>query len=525
MTFVQSLSRLFGGVGPTGYRAQGVYAPASPLLEDKLSAITTYRVLRALYDNNGLYEDLSYILATRGLWKESLQPLRNPANRVVEFYASKTCPGAKLEEALPIEAKSQAVTDAIMKVWRWSNWGAKKQVAVRWNAIYGDLFIKVVGRQDPARVFYQLLAPETTTEIEQDERGYLTHIRMDIPVLRVDRKTGLKNVPRMVTEIWDKDTDSLRMWEHDFGPGTDVSQLGTPFQNVSIIEKFQVNFIPIVQGKFRDTGEARGAGAFQHAFDKINEANRQATRLHQLLFRHNNVTFAINAGGLDPSGRPIPAPMVEIDGVVATSELPIGDDRFLSLPGNATLEPLVPNLNYAAALDILNAQMQEIQRDLPEMAYFDLREMGGQISGRAVRTLLGDAIDRCLEFRGNFEDALARADMMALTIGQLTGALPGLAGSFEEGSWEHSFTERPVFPIDDLEQAEADNMEATAGMAWHEIGVSKRELLRQKGYTDAQIQQMEGEIAKEQEDLAANMMDQFNRGAVPGNRASNANLN
>lgn len=520
MTLVDSMRRLFAGGGSRGWQAQSTMAPPNAPL-DPLSDITTYRTLRAMYDNNGLYEELQFILNTRGLWKEALQPLRCPANRVVEFHAANICPGSDLDEALPIEANNESVTKAIKQIWKWSNWAAKKQVAVRWMPIYGDLLIKVVGKMDPARVFFQLLEAENATELLSDERGYLIHVRLDIPIWREDPKGGPPKAIT-VTEVWDKPTDSLKIWEHEKGQAAPIRDLGEPKRQYGILETFKVDFIPIAQGKFKDLGDERGQGAYQHAFDKIIEADRQVTRLHQMAFRHSNVFWALSSVGRDVNGRPIPAPQIQsVDGVVSSVEMAVGDDRFLALPGDAKMESLVPNLPYGELLAMLQDQMRELQDDLPEMKYYRMTDLGSQLSGRAVRLLLSDAIARAHEARGNFEDVLIRADQMALTIGQRIGALPGLDGSYEKGTFEHTFTKRQIIPTDDLEDAQASLTEAQAGLAWQELGLSRKEILRKHGYSDAEIAKLEVERADEQkqeQDASASLLDQFNRGNVPGNR-------
>jgi hypothetical protein len=117
------------------------------------------------------------------------------------------------------------------------------------------------------------------------------------------------------------------------------------------------------------------------------------------------------------------------------------------------LEPLVPSLNYADALAVLLSQVDEVRADLPELAYYDIREMS-EISGRAVRLMLDDAISRLLEARGNAESALARAHEMALTIG-MNLKLPGFdVGEYGKGDFAHTFAARPVLPLDNLERAQ-----------------------------------------------------------------------
>src|SRR5690606_9141178 len=106
----------------------------------------------------------------------------------------------------------------------------------------------------------------------------------------------------------------------------------------------------------------------------------------------------------DGDKRPLPPPV--IDGVSPSGTADVADDDLLRLPGQTTLTSLVPDLNYADALEILQDHMLELEKDLPELAYYRIREMN-QVSGVAVRTMLSDAIDRIQEARGVAESGLA----------------------------------------------------------------------------------------------------------------------
>jgi hypothetical protein len=95
--------------------------------------------------------------------------------------------------------------------------------------------------------------------------------------------------------------------------------------------------------------------------------------------------------------------------------------------------------------------MDEIRKDLPELAYYDLRGLR-DVSGKAVRFLLDDMISRVNEARGNANSALVRAHKMALTVGTNVGVYKGL-GEFEDGALNHNFLERLVLPEDKQELA------------------------------------------------------------------------
>ena len=184
---------------------------------------------------------------------------------------------------------------------------------------------------------------------------------------------------------------------------------------------------------------------------------------------------------MDATGRPLPPPRLGSGG---DDTLTVDDDTVIRLPGNSTLTSLVAQIDYGSALAILNAQLEELQKDLPELAYYELRNR--DVSGRAATILLGDAVDRALEARGNAETALARADAMALTIGQSAGLFGDLGGDYASGAFVHTFAERPL-----MASSEAD--EAELVQAWVQTGVPLRTALRRVGWDDTDIVTMDAD--------------------------------
>lgn len=465
----------------------------------------TYRTLRAYYENNGLYDVIREMARGVGAEAQALRPLRNPAHRAVEFYAAKLWPGM-LPDALPIVAGNERIVEPIQQVWTWSGWSAAKQVAARWFACYGDWFTKVVVKRDaggaPQSVYFQIIDAQYVTDLDADERGFLTFLRIDLP-RRKREGDGVKSYT--YTEVWDKATQTYRVWEHGHGADTALGQLGTP-QRQAQFSEFSIDFVPVVHAKFRDVGEARGAGCFVHCLDKIDETNRSATRLHQMLWRHNKAMWALSANMQDSDGRPVPAPLIprNDDDKVSLSD----DEDWVELPGLSTLQPLTPQIQYDAALAVVDAQIAEIERDLPELAYYRLQERS-DMSGVAIRTLLSAATDRLVEARGNAETALARLDAMALTIGQNVGLFTGL-GTYEDGDFEHSFQTREAFPISPAE--EADML-----MKWTAAGLPLASALRMLGRGDEEIAQIieeQTEARAAQTNLGDALLTRFDRGDV-----------
>jgi len=300
--------------------------------------------------------------------------------------------------------------------------------------------------------------------------------------------------------VWDQAAGTFRRWEHDRGEDAELDRLGDPVEAWPIAE-LGIDFIPVVLHKHRDIGEDRGVGAFTHALTKIDEANRMATRLHALLFRHNRPTDAIESAGRDPSGRPIPPPAIA--GATADGDrdiVTLGDDRLLRLPAGWTFKSLVADLHYAEALAILNAQMAELEDDLPELTYARIREVP-DASGTALRYRLMGAIDRIREARGNAFESIARADMMALTIGK-AGGLEGFRdiGDYARGDYAHTFADTDIIALDGLSEAQEEQARAQAfTTATGQTLPATEALQRIYGYSEERAVELVGLMAAEME--------------------------
>lgn len=474
--------RGWGGANAGGLLRPPVIPQVAELPPWRENPLELYALLKLYYHSVGVYDSAAIVARTVGVSYPAMKGLRNPAHRTVEFYSTHLWPDEYEFE------DGAAVEEPVRQIWKWSNWPAKQRLAARRFAMLGDLFIKVASRgtgDDPdGRVWLQTLDPEFVTDVSADERGFVSYIRTDIPFVHREGDEA-RNMVR--TEVWDSSTRIFRRWDRDrYDPELLAPDQTRPFSD------FGIDFIPIVWAMFQDVGNPRGSGSFTHALEKIDEANLQATRLHAMLYRHNDVTWALAANALDATGRPVPAPRLPGDAQGGTggdaSIVTVGSETFYRLPGTASLQSLVPNLQYGEALAIMNAQLMEIENDLPEMAFHRLREQG-QVSGRALRMMMTDAIDKVVEARSNGLQALIRADQMALTMASALG-LPGFAfgdGAFAAGALDHSFKKRDVIAVDEQERWEAEKAKADAAKSMLESGLPLAETLKIRGYDDTEI--------------------------------------
>ncbi len=437
-------------------------------------------MLEAYYMSNGLYDAIQAYMGENDIWTPGMQSIYNPAHRAVEFHVSHLWPGP-IDRAFRIVTEDERVKDAIAKVWKWSNWEAKKQLAARWFSLFGTMFIKVHVTADRSQVRLQNIKSRFVTEFETDSSDFITFIRIDAKKSRLDAQGRPETYTR--TEVWSKSQNYYRIYEHRFDRNASLKQLGNPIEEKQITD-FGIDFIPFVHAKFIDIGESRGVGVFVHALDKIDEANRVATRLHEIAFRFNRAYIGVSAGGSDAAGRPLPAPrLVDKNGTDITSEDDLTRDQsIMSLPGSAKMDMMVPAINFAGHLAELTDQMNEIKEDVPELKYFDLKE-SSNISTETLRMTLAAAIDRVIDARGSAHAALIRANQMALTLGRIN-SIDGFAGlgTYEAGALDHSFAELEVLPLTQKERAEIVQVATDAGM---DILFA----MKQAGYTENEIEE------------------------------------
>lgn len=567
--------------GEPGARADGEYATESRVpaevyrrydhyyensydLYEKLGEFLKYEITRgASADPAQNTRGGRYALAMHP--ESSVRNLRNPVHRVVEFYATVILTGTA-EEAFELEVAPDALKKALHQVWEWSNLSQAKQVLKRHVAKYGEAFVKVVSPTGPEggpprAVHLQFIRPEFVVKTREDERGNLTYARLEIPT----ESDPSGKVRRVRTEIYSKASASgdgagdggyIRVYDRPADTSADTIPTEKTLRKMvkrteaklvrdtrlrasasarlseanadasgarSGDEKYTgFDFVPIVHVKARDTGESRPHPVYEHALPLIDQTNRRATRLDDMLFRYNKPHRAIVGIGNDPSGRPMPPPQIgQPDGQVLGRgqgpnrdqfpfggsrgtdmsrndyDITLGGDLLLGAPGNSRFEDITPNVDYAAQRQLVVDDIVELHEELPELHYSAATTDRAQLSGRALRTLLSSAIDRATEMRSNIEGALIKADKMALTVAQVN-SLKGFSareigtydGTGEQG-FDHRFKTHEVLPVSDDERAETRAKELANAQAEISLGVRREVVMTRLGYEESEVEEPE----------------------------------
>jgi hypothetical protein len=465
---------------------------AIPFSHANLSPQEKYARLLEYYENNDLYSGVAANSYYTGYWVEAMKPLRGVVNRSVEFYAQKICPSSP-----EIITDHAAIIEPLEQFFKWSNFSAVKQLASRNLALYGDHFWKLV--TGSGKVYATVIEPAQVTSFEVDARGNVVEIRIDTPI----EEDGIN---KCYTEYWNKDDGYYATWIHTMDSSTALDQLGEP-KTYGFLAEFGIDFLPFIHVKFRDVGKLRGIACTEHALDKLDEANREATRLAQMLFRYNKPLWVASANDKDAMGRPMPAPKVKTTPVSSgpSNNLETEDNSIIYMPGLSTLQTLIPPIDYNAALAVLDSMMSEIRADLPELNYYEMKD--GNLSGKAIKLLLAAALDRATEAQENFLQGLIRLDEMALTIGAFMNIFSGV-GNYENGDFDHSIHMQEPFPVSIDEQA-------MTVKTFVDAGLSVDSAMKLSGFSQEEIDGVMENKAKadasSKNDLASALMG-FNRG-------------
>lgn len=511
-TIVDRLRGAFSVLSSTGSERQS----------DPLKA--HYDLLESHYLNSGVYSRLAQAAIENVERTDlvALRSLRNPANRVVEFYAAKIRVDRLLDHIeFGDEAKSRsdAVVSALTRVDTASNWEQEGRVSLRQYTWAGDLFLKVSSKETSAAqsslasVYRERIDPRYVTDFDKDERGYFTYLRIDVPKTR--RLDDGDTDSYTQTEVWSKLTGLYEIYERtDEALSEPVERLALSSAPAPGTDGFTgYDFIPVVHIKFRDVGAARGLSAFGHALGSIREADRIATRLHEALFPQK--MWVLKRSGTDADGNPLPAIELESDGSGAPNSLPDGKywargygrvedafsagetDGMVRLPGGTDLDVKIPDRNLKDLAGVLADQVSEVERQLPETAYYKLREL--ELSGVAMRTALMDVVDRYEEAFANLSGGMVRVNQMALTIGQILG-IDGFSeaeiGTYENGGFAHTYAAEDPFPQTRREDNEEQKAQAEAHAEWRAIGgLPYRKFLLDEGYTDEEADALVADAA------------------------------
>ncbi len=171
-------------------------------------------------------------------------------------------------------------------------------------------------------------------------------------------------------------------------------------------------FIPLVVIQHNNVGLDWGWSELHPALGKIREVDDLASQLTDQLRRTINAPWLFT--GCDKSRSPI-----QIAGRDSTDDIPEpGREEMLILYAkdpHTKATALIADLDITGALAHIEALLRELERDFPELRFDNLR-LTGTVSGRTLQVARQPVETKVLQRRALYDDALVRAQNMAVAI-------------------------------------------------------------------------------------------------------------
>lgn len=454
-----------------------------------------YEVLWAYYMGNAYRDALhswaKQMRASFGMYKWT-RDIYNPAYRLGQFYRTYIW-GGRLDmmagdgkqepSALPIVTDNDALRPAIATLWRSSNWKVSRRDVPLMGSVLGDAFIEVVDDLERGKVYLRQVHPATVKDVVSDPFGNVKGY-----TLEYERMLPDSTRTSTYSEVVSRDGDAVVYqtfskgapfaWGDVMVEGQPVSTWAQPY-----------GFVPLVHIKHQNLGLDYGGSELLPRLSLFREVDDQGSKLNDQVRKTVDAAWLF-AGMRKPDSSPT------VTGAETSTTKPeAGRDEvpaFYSSDPAAKAQPLVAPLDIAAVAANIGAMLATLEKDYPELNLYRLRE-GQGLSGRAIRLVRQDAESKALDLRDVYDDALVRAQQMAIAIGGWR-KYDGFAGfgleSYAAGDLQHEIGDRPVFasdPLDteEVEAARLDNVQRAVNLGWDAPAY-----MEQRGYSEEAIASM-----------------------------------
>jgi hypothetical protein len=502
----------------------GMYA-ARRVFEDPATAhqqetfvqqASEYQLLWAYYNNSMFDRTARFMNSWAGSWQNNrLNPAQNgwsqyksnynlyrnirlvynPVRRLVDFYAGQVYPGllsedgAQLPDGVPLaipfsEDTDPALKDAIAQFWQWSNWQAKKSVLVRYGASLGSVLVEVIDDVQRGKVVADVVWPGFVRDLQLDSAGNVKFYSLQYQVWNPDDGSYIyrKDVDQNAISYYKDDEP------HDYGYG-------------SVVENIY-GFVPATWIKHMDLGADHGSPAIAGSFGKIDELNSLASHVHDQVHKVIGAPLVMWSDGAINS-------LFNNKARQSTNEFerPATEQENILLlkgPAGGNVSSLAGNLNLGETKAYGDGLLMEIEKDHPELVFYDQLRSMSQVTGPAASRLVGDVASRVVEVQANYDAASMSIFRMAVAMAGFRaqsgawGALnrqqakftPFNLDSFARGDLDMAIIPRPLLVPTKLEMAQENQMMWSGVQAAVTAGAPLEIVLKNEGWTPEQIAEL-----------------------------------
>lgn len=488
--------------------------PQNPLEFSHQNRVNQYTLLWSYYANT-VFEDVGKWTAYRsqfGLYRHT-RSIYNPVQRIVDFYVNHVYPGVLSEDgtdlpdgipiAIPLsEDTDEKLKDAIAQFWQWSNWQDGLGLMLTYGAATGNVMVEVIDELESGKITANILWPGLVSDLELDATGNVKAYALEYQAQDVTRFGKDRQVYTYRKEV---DQEAFRYFKDgnpfDYGDGAEVAN---PY-----------GFVPAVWAKHRNQGGDFGMAAVGGAIPKIDELNSLASHISDQVHKVINGTMIIASGGNivplfsggnDRRNKDVGDDLSSLERTTNRQSLPM-----LKGPADTTVSPLAGNLDLGDAELRVTSLLSEIERDFPELTFYEkLRDMA-QVTGPAAARLTGDVGMKVGRAQANYDQQSIKLFQMAVAIGgwrlrrgewpqptdQQKKFAPFDLTSYERGELDISILPRPLIAPNESDAIQIDKARAEAVNMKAEH-ISTEQVLRELNYTKEEIAKIQREKESEQ---------------------------
>jgi len=458
-------------------------------------------VLYDLYYYNKVFTVLEYFrkqhVHERGLYKYT-RGLYNPVFRYCKLVASK-CYGGALDwenmqgGAVPFDGLPAGAEDAIRNLWKWSNFGQAKTVYANQAVRFGDGAIKVVDDPQRGKVWLEMMHPGLIREAEIDAVGHVKAVTIEYE--RIDPETGEPYTYREVIT-----QDSFATYRVGAGGRAELWAFREDENGRPVAEWANVyGFVPLVLSQAEPTGLDWGQCPYHVVIDKVDQVNDLASLLADQIRKSVNPMWYF--AGVQNIKQVQEQNVAVADDEFAQAEAERSTVKALVGPAGSQPHPMITNLDITAGMAKVDALMDEIEKDLPELALHRMREFA-QHSAPAVMLVFDDVVDRLEDLRGNLDAPLLRAHQMALTMGGVNkyeGFERFGIDDYARGNLDFQIADRPIFRDTLSKKERLDFMlqsDAPSDWIWEELDKTESEIAQASANQYARERSVAADVAR-----------------------------
>jgi len=313
-----------------------------------------------------------------------------------------------------VEGAQEKQIEAMKTIFDWSNWGTEGVLFVHYGAQYGVSGLKVSDLRDDKKVLVQPVDPQRFM-LEQtsayDPTPGLSFFIED----RVAADGNTVEYAEVITP------ENINIYIN----GVTQEYDGQDAQSVN-----ELGFVPYVEVRHIETGEALGECTYQKAIPMLDEVNQLASYLADIIAKNAEPQWAVfgaEASDLEKSG-----------------------DNVWFVPMDGDVKAVLPVIDIAGVLAFVQEIAKNVKNSLPELSFEELREKS-QIATATLELQLLELVLKIRRSRPNYDAGLAEALRMA---GRAAGTMSLRDISILDDEALQIDPERPVLPLDPITEIE-----------------------------------------------------------------------